>query len=163
MMRSLISTLLVSASLTACAPKDNASARIENDSTTAKQKPSDMKKIVSIVEIPTSDFSRAKTFYEKILDIHIEVVEMDGIKMGLFPNANEGVAVQLVYGDGYKPSADGAVVYFNGNDDLQKVADKIKAHGGKIVIPRTEIAPDMGFYATFIDTEGNKLGLHAMH
>jgi uncharacterized protein len=163
MMRSLISTLLVSVSLTACAPKDNAPARIENDSITAKQKTSDMKRVISIVEIPTSDFSRAMNFYEKILDIHIEVVEMEGIKMGLFPNANEGVAVQLVHADGYKPSADGAVVYFNGNDDLQKVADKIKAHGGKIVIPRTEIAPDMGFYATFMDTEGNKLGLHAMH
>jgi hypothetical protein len=122
-----------------------------------------MKKLVSIVEIPTADFSRAMDFYQKILGINIEVVEMEGIKMGLFPNSGEDAVVQLIYADGYKTSADGTIVYLNGGEDLQKIADKIEANGGKIVIPKTEIGPDMGFYAMFTDTEGNKLGLHSLH
>ena len=120
-----------------------------------------MKNLISIIEIPTSDFSRAVEFYQTILDIKIEAVEMDGVKMGLFPNDNESVFVHLINGDQYKPSADGTIVYLNGGSDLQKVANKIEASGGKIVVPKTEIAPDMGFYAMFTDTEGNKLGLHS--
>ena len=120
-----------------------------------------MKNLVSIVEIPTQDFNRAAAFYRVILDIKIEEMEMDGVKMGLFPNDGEGVFVQLINGSTYKPSKDGVVIYLNGGDDLQKIADKIAANGGKIIVPKTEIGPDMGFYSLFTDTEGNKLGLHS--
>jgi len=120
-----------------------------------------MKNLISIVEIPTADFSRAVSFYQAILDIHIEAVEMDGIRMGMFPNDGKSVFIQLINGTGYKASADGTIVYFNAGDDLQAVADKIEANGGEIVIPKTEIGPEMGFFALFTDTEGNKLGLHS--
>lgn len=120
-----------------------------------------MKNLISIVEIPTADFPRAVAFYQAILDINIEETEMDGIKMGLFPNDGESVFVQLINGGEYKTSTDGTIVYLNGGDDLQKIADKIQANGGKIVVPKTEIGPEMGFFATFTDTEGNKLGLHS--
>jgi len=120
-----------------------------------------MKTLVSIVEIPTSNFSRAVAFYQAILGITIEEIEMEGVRMGLFPNDGESVSVQLINGSEYKPSGDGTIVYLSGGKDLQKVADKIKANGGKIVVPKTEIGPEMGFYAMFTDTEGNKLGLHS--
>ena len=149
--------------LAACTGRDNVNSKITQTDTTVNQKMGDMKNLVSIVEIPTTDFSRAMNFYSGILEIDIEVVEMEGMKMGLFPNPGEGVVVQLIHADNYKPAADGAVVYLNGGDDLQKVADKIEVHGGKMIIPKTEIGPDMGFYAVFTDTEGNKLGLHSMH
>lgn len=120
-----------------------------------------MKNLVSIIEIPTSDFSRAVAFYQAILDIHIEEVEMDGVKMGLFPNDTEGIFVHLINGSEYKTSVDGTLVYLNGGSDLQNVANKIEANGGEVVVPKTEIGPEMGFFAMFIDTEGNKLGLHS--
>jgi predicted enzyme related to lactoylglutathione lyase len=132
-----------------------------NSSTLQTQKADDMKNLVSIVEIPTADFPRAIAFYQAILDITIEEAEMDGVKMGLFPNAGEGVFVQLINGSDYKPSTDGTVVYLNGGDDLQKIAGKTEANGGKIVVPKTAIGPEMGFFAIFIDTEGNKVGLHS--
>jgi uncharacterized protein len=164
MIRSIIIALIAaSVCLTACTERDNTNSQNEKGSTTANQKTGSMKNLVSIVEIPTGDFSRAMNFYGKILDINIEVVEMEGIKMGLFPNAGEGTIVQLLQAEGYKASADGTVVYLNGGDDLQKVAGRIETNGGKIVTPKTEIGPDMGFYAVFIDTEGNKLGLHSLH
>jgi uncharacterized protein len=120
-----------------------------------------MKTLISIVEIPTSNFSRAVAFYQAILAITIEEIEIEGVRMGLFPNDGEGISVQLINGSEYKPSGDGTIVYLNGGNDLQKVADKIKTNGGKIVVPKTEIGPEMGFYAIFNDTEGNKLGLHS--
>lgn len=120
-----------------------------------------MKNLISIVEIPTTDFPRAVAFYQTILDIGIEEVDMDGVQMGLFPNDGESVFVQLIHGGEYKTSANGTIVYLNAGDDLQTVANKIEANGGKIIVPKTEIGPEMGFYAMFTDTEGNKLGLHA--
>lgn len=122
-----------------------------------------MKKVIAIVEIPATDFSRAVSFYKGILDIEIEEIEMGGIRMGQFQNDGEDVFVQVIQGAEYRPSADGVVVYFNCGDDLQKTAIKIEAKGGKMIIPKTEIGPDMGFYAMFTDTEGNKLGLHSTY
>ena len=120
-----------------------------------------MKNLISIVEIPTEDFSRAVTFYQAVLNISIEEIEMGGVRMGLFPNDGENVVVQLINGSEYKPSIDGTIVYLNAKDDLQTIANKIEANGGEIVVPKTEIGPEMGFYAMFRDTEGNKLGLHS--
>lgn len=162
-MRSIISSLIAAGiCLMACTQRDS-NSQIEQHSTTVNQKTGRVKNLVSIVEIPTGDFSRAMNFYGKILDIDIEVVEMESMKIGLFPNADEGTVVQLIHADGYKTAADGTVVYLNGGDDLQKVADRIEMNGGKMVILKTEIGPDMGFYAVFTDTEGNRLGLHSLH
>jgi hypothetical protein len=162
MTRTILRTaIIIGVGLTSCTRQNNADLQTEQvDATTIKTK-GDMKNVISIVEIPTEDFSRAQIFYQTILDIKIEEIEMEGIKMGLFPNAGEGVSVQLINGSDYKPSSDGTVVYLNGGDDLQKIADKIEANGGKIVVPKTAIGPEMGFFAIFTDSEGNKLGLHS--
>ena len=85
-----------------------------------------MKNLISIVEIPTIEFPRAVTFYQKILNTSIEEVNMDGVLMGLFPNDVETVSVALINSSHYKTSMDGAVVYLNAGDDLQIVLDKIK-------------------------------------
>jgi predicted enzyme related to lactoylglutathione lyase len=120
-----------------------------------------MRNFISIVEIPTIDFSRAIAFYQAILDISIEEIEMDGIKMGLFPNDGSTISVQLIRGSEYKTSTGGTIVYLNAGNDLQTVVNKIEANNGKTIVPKTEIGPEMGFYAMFIDTEGNKLGLYS--
>jgi len=120
-----------------------------------------MKNLISIVEIPTIEFPRAVTFYQTILDTSIEKINMDGTLMGLFPGDGETVSVALINSGQYKTSMDGAVVYFNAGDDLQIVLDKIKANGGKVIVPKTDIGSGIGFYAMFRDTEGNKVGLHS--
>jgi predicted enzyme related to lactoylglutathione lyase len=121
-----------------------------------------MKNLIAIVEIPTTNFSRAITFYEAILGITIERVEMEGVQMGLFPNDGESPFVQLINGGAYTPSNTGTIIYLNAGEDLQVMADSIQANGGEIQLPKTEIGPEMGFYAMFLDTEGNKLGLHSV-
>jgi predicted enzyme related to lactoylglutathione lyase len=120
-----------------------------------------MKNLISIVEIPTIEFPRAVKFYQTILNTSIEEIDMDGALMGLFPSDGETVSVALINSAQYKTSMDGAVVYFNAGDDLQIVLDKIKANGGKIIVPKTDIGSGIGFYGMFMDTEGNKLGLHS--
>ncbi|MFT4146889.1 MAG: hypothetical protein QM644_20805, partial [Mobilitalea sp.] len=60
-----------------------------------------------------------------------------------------------------KPTTDGAVLYLNAGNDLQPMLDKVAQNGGQVIVPKTEISPEMGYFALFIDPEGNKLGLHS--
>jgi predicted enzyme related to lactoylglutathione lyase len=162
MIRSIVgAAVLAGVALSACTNPGNADSKKQNVDTTVNRTTGDMKNLISIVEIPTIDFSRAVKFYQAILDVAIEEVDMDGVKMGVFPGNGEGVSVALIRGNDYKPSLDGTIVYLNAGDDLQIVLDKVERNGGKVVVPKSEISPEMGFFAMFIDTEGNKLGLHS--
>jgi predicted enzyme related to lactoylglutathione lyase len=38
----------------------------------------------------------------------------------------------------------------------------VEPAGGKISLPRTALPEGMGFYAHILDTEGNRVGLHAI-
>lgn len=67
----------------------------------------------------------------------------------------------IIKADGYKPSADGVTIYLNGGDNLQIILDKVEKNGGKIISPKTAHADGSGFFAIFIDSEGNKW--HLIH
>ncbi|HAA11741.1 MAG TPA: glyoxalase [Cytophagales bacterium] len=120
-----------------------------------------MNSFVSIFEIPATDISRAIHFYETILDLKIEAMEFPGIEMGLFPYEDQMVTGVIMKGEGYHPSAEGAVIYLNGGDNLQVVLDKVEANGGTVLVPKTPHADEVGFFALFLDSEGNRLGLHS--
>jgi len=57
---------------------------------------------------------------------------------------------------------DGPLVYLNANPDVQHVLDKIPGAGGSVMVPKTEISPEYGYMAVFIDTEGNRVALHSV-
>jgi uncharacterized protein len=124
------------------------------------------KNAISWFEIPATDLDRATKFYETIFGITLFPMEMEHIKMRMFPleDQMDGVGGALVDSGGYhKPSAtDGPLLYLNGNPDLQNVLDKVEAAGGKIMVPKLEISPEYGFMGVFIDTEGNRIGLHSI-
>lgn len=110
-------------------------------------------------EIPVLDFDRAKTFYETIFDTTIEVLDLGNITMGMFPHKNVGCAI--CKNEFYKPSENGILVYMNADPDLQIIADRIESAGGKIVFGKKQISPEHGYMCIFIDSEGNRLGLHS--
>ncbi|HMR42877.1 MAG TPA: VOC family protein [Saprospiraceae bacterium] len=122
-----------------------------------------MNNFINWFEIPVTDFERAKNFYSTILGIEIKEADFYGTKMGFFPTDGQNVSGAIVQGEDYKPSSDGAVLYLNGGNDLQNVLDRIPEDAGAIIVPKTQISPEMGYFAMFIDTEGNKLALHSMN
>lgn len=121
-----------------------------------------MENLISWFEIPAIDFDRAVTFYKAILGLAVEEVDMFGTKMGLFPMDGKNVSGAIVQGEDYKPSADGVIAYLNGGTDLQNVLNKVESNNGKVIVPKTQISPEFGYFAMFIDTEGNKMALHSM-
>ena len=141
------------------ANKTNSDAPAKDTLTNSKT--NSMKNLVSIIEIPTTDLKRAITFYKSILAVNIEEADMGDVKMGILPSEEGTVNVVLANGADYKPTSNGSVIYLNGGDNLQTILDKVESNGGKVIVPKTEISPEMGFFALFTDTEGNKMGLHS--
>jgi predicted enzyme related to lactoylglutathione lyase len=124
-----------------------------------------MKNAISWFEIPATDLSRAQKFYETIFGIALVPFDLPNIKMRMFPLEDQmGVGGALCDSGGFhKPSAtDGPLIYLNANPDVQLVLDRIEKAGGKITVPKTEITPDYGHMAVFIDTEGNRIALHSI-
>ena len=114
-------------------------------------------------EIPATDIARAQKFYETIFDIQMAGHEMNGMQMAFFPyEMGSGKAAGgLAKSDMHVPSTDGALIYLNGGSDLQPILDRVQGAGGQVVMPKTQISDEIGFMAFFVDTEGNKLGLHS--
>ena len=114
-------------------------------------------------EIAVNDIARATKFYEKVFDIEMRQMDMNGMLMAFFPteNMSSKVGGGLVQHEMYKPSTDGAVIYLNGNPDLALPLGKIEAAGGKVIMPKTLINEETGYMAFFIDTEGNKVAIHS--
>ena len=117
--------------------------------------------MVSWFEIPVSDFERALKFYETIFDFKLEVMEIESYKMAFLPSYEGKVSGAICYGEGYIPSGAGSLLYLNANPDLNLVVDRAAQNGGRIIVPKTLISSDVGYYAFIVDTEGNRIALHS--
>ena len=122
--------------------------------------------ILNWFEIPVSDLKRARMFYETILDIEM-TLRTDGEAEGAFFPYNPNI-VQATSGritgvlsksNRNSPSSNGTMVYINASPDIQLVLDKVEKAGGRIVVPKTALP--FGSIAVIIDSEGNRIGLHA--
>lgn len=123
------------------------------------------KNAISWFEIPTKDLNRAQKFYESIFGITMTGFDTPQIKMRIFPLEDPmGIGGALVYNEQfYKSSAtEGPLIYLNANPDVQNILNKIEAAGGKILVPKTQISPEFGHMAMFLDTEGNRISLHSI-
>ena len=125
-----------------------------------------MQNAISWFEIPTTDINRAQKFYETIFSISMMPMDLPNIKMRMFPldDMMTQVGGALVDSGGFHKSSatDGPLIYLNGNPDVQNVLDKVVVAGGSIMVPKTEISPEYGFMAVFMDTEGNRIALHSV-
>lgn len=116
-------------------------------------------------EIPAVDIERAQKFYETIFQISMTPMEMGDFIMVSFPGdeMNGMVSGALCQHALYEPRDNGTLVYLNANPAIETVIDRIEPAGGKIVIPKTQISPEIGYMCIFIDSEGNRVALHAQN
>ena len=148
-------------SITACNSQNKSESEVISAESNINQKTNKMKSHISIFEIPATDISRAVNFYHAILGVNIEKMEMPGMEMGIFPYEEQLVTGVIIKGEGYKPSSDGVTIYLNAGENLQTILSKVEANGGKILLPKTPHADENGFFALFLDSEGNRLGLNS--
>lgn len=116
-----------------------------------------MKNTIVWFEIPVTDFERAKKFYCEIIQFDMKEETIGNDRLGFFPGEKEGISGAIIKGEGFEPGDKGTIVYLNGGDNLQVFLDRVEPAGGKIIIPKTQISGEHGYYAWFLDTEGNKI------
>lgn len=120
-----------------------------------------MKRLVAFFEIPASDFNRAVKFYETVLDMNLDAMDWEHEKMAFFPQESGKCPGAISYAADFNPSKDGTLVSLT-VESMEDALAKIIQNGGAVVIPKTKIeAEGMGYFATFIDSEGNRMGLYS--
>jgi predicted enzyme related to lactoylglutathione lyase len=104
--------------------------------------------------------NRAVTFYEELMELKLDRQIVDGYEMALFPFADgaPGATGALAKGDVYKPSKDGAIIYFQVRD-IKSTVEKAQKLGRPILYPIKDVG-EAGFVAEIEDTEGNRLALN---
>ena len=124
--------------------------------------------ILTWFEIPVLDTLRAKKFYETILDITMatRLFTETNEELTFFPynpdiiQATSGRVTGVLTKSGQnKPSNTGTLVYINASPKIKLVLDKVENAGGKILQPETKMP--FGVIAIILDSEGNRIGLHA--
>ena len=114
-------------------------------------------RLISWIEIPVEDFDRAVEFYSSVLELEFKRESSGEEKMAFFPGG-EGV---LFYKPGFKPSKDGVIINLNVGEKLDATIERIEKKGGAIVRSKTKIkSEEQDYFALFIDSEGNRLGLN---
>lgn len=113
-------------------------------------------------EIPVLDFPRAKLFYNAIFDFEMPEMQMGPNTMGfLLHEQGKGVGGAIIHGDGYVPSVQGSIVYLSGGSDLSVVLSRVETAGGSVLVGKTQVSPEHGYFAHFLDSEGNRVGLYS--
>ena len=120
------------------------------------------KNFVTWFEIPAYNHYRSVAFFNYIYNIEMTSVELNGFAMGFFP-ADSGIGGAIVTGPGCVPSEVGPLIYLNGSEDLNNVLFRVNEAGGRVVMEKTFLSETTGYFALFIDSEGNRLALHSKH
>ena len=111
-------------------------------------------------DIPVTDMDRARKFYAAVLQADIEL--MPGMAdVALLPMEPEGASGDLVKSDNAKPGAGGITVYLDSKGDPEGMLERAVGAGGQLAMPVTDMGEMVGFIGFFIDSEGNRIGVHA--
>jgi len=119
--------------------------------------------MVGWFEIPVTEMDRAKTFYNKVFNVDIQLEDFGGVLMGWFPfvDGKKGASGSLVQNRAYIPDEKKGVLIYFSSVDVNDELSRVQAAGGKIIQPKTMISKDIGYMGLFIDSEGNRIALHS--
>jgi predicted enzyme related to lactoylglutathione lyase len=112
-------------------------------------------------EIPADDHERAIAFYQTVLGTTLQRAQHGDCEMAIFPYERPRISGCIINRPG-DAGAIGPIVFLNCDGQLDAALDRVYAAGGRIAVGATEIGAGMGRFAHIIDTEGNRIGLHAI-
>jgi uncharacterized protein len=105
------------------------------------------------IEIPCTDFEKAKNFYGGIFGWEIQVIpEMDYAMFKAPDGIGGGFSKQLKV-------SDSGILFYIEVEDIEVALKKAESAGGQIVKEKTQISPEIGYFGIFADSENNIMGL----
>ncbi len=118
---------------------------------------------LSWFEIPALDIARAQAFYEKLLGAPMRRENIGPNTLAVFAYGETGVGGCVMVGPQVPaPRTDGCLIFLNAGPSLDVVLARVQAVGGRITTPKVTLPGDMGVFAHITDSEGNRVGLHAL-
>src|SRR5690348_1200422 len=110
------------------------------------------------IDIPANDTKGASQFYADVFGWNIihapefdyHMFQAEGGPGGGFVSTSAPGSLDYKAGE--------VIVYIN-TDDIDASLAAVVAHGGKVLLPKTEI-PQNGWFAFFADPAGNRIGLY---
>lgn len=136
-------------------------------------------RIISWLQIPCENLQRGTKFYEKVFNASFQFEILNGIPHALFVDGKSEKKMlngALIEVKGTIKNDNGVVLFFNATGNFENIMKLVEDYGGKILVPKTLIInkesdsqyviPNTfidnkpGYYAHFLDSEGNKMGLY---
>lgn len=126
-------------------------------------------------EIPVEDLDRSIKFYSEVLNIKIEKNKFLKQEYGIFNKEVDTIKGALVKKENHTPGI-GIILFFyvidlsdslkkveqlGGNVLVEKTLLKQQTEEGFLAIKQNLIDDNIGYYAEFIDCEGNKICLYS--
>jgi len=111
-------------------------------------------------DIPALDLDRAALFYSAVLAAPVVKEEEGDVPLAWLPTPDGGRMGCLCVVEGFKPSADGIMIYFGVNGRLRDAVAAVRSHGGTVQLDVHSIGT-YGFRAEVLDSEGNCIALHS--
>ena len=117
---------------------------------------------VAWFEIYVQDMTRARKFYETVLQAKLEQLPSPELEMWAFPMdpSAAGASGALVHMPQVPSGGNSTLVYFSCADCAEE-ASRVEGAGGSVHKEKFSIG-EFGFIALAADTEGNMFGLHSM-
>ncbi len=131
------------------------------------------------IQIPAKNLIRATSFYEKIFDASFFFEELNKIPHAIFKKGEtdkkllNGAIIEV---DENSDIGLSTILFFDATGNFSTILSMIKENGGKVIknktlitrkesnrsfiIPNTYIDNKPGYYAHFLDSEGNRMGLY---
>jgi len=119
-----------------------------------------MKHNIVWYDIPAIELDRAIRFYSSVLGAPVEREDVGGVPLAWLPTPDGGRMGCVCVVPGFKPSADGIMIYFGVNGRLKAAVAAVRANGGTVQSDIHSIEP-YGFRAEVLDSEGNCIALHS--
>jgi uncharacterized protein len=116
-------------------------------------------------DIPVTNLDRASKFYSAVLGKEVRRLSEGRMEYGLLPHEEQNASGCLVVrsdsgGVDNRPSANGPLIYLSVEGRLDEAVEAARKNGGKVLRARQKIG-EHGFRAVIIDSEGNRIALHA--